>query len=342
VCAESGNIFKRLLRKILTSRQVQLIRIIRDYLWSTPCLLWQECRLISRAIHYRHCLSPTDTVRLSALRTAAHILDKSLRARPWECGRGKKAYDDCVQLTGHLEDSILASDPSYLWARSVMRAHEQSQIRGSPIVSSDSLPDFTQEDRERVFSALKGRRSVRSFLARPIDDSIIQQIIVAASWAPSSCCRQSAFFYIAREPHSVQECLNLCAGATCFSDNVPCFISVCADQRSYEARDRHLPIIDATLAVQNLLLAAHTYGLEGTILNWMHATYLEERHLRELLSIPDYHRVVMNIAMGYPTSVPSAPVRKSLDLTFMMCGPPNGCASAYPVNTCAAKQCCVG
>ena len=106
--------------------------------------------------------------------------------------------------------------------------------------------------------------------------------------------------------------MKITPGATCFSGNVPCFICVCGDTRFYSLIDKELLYIDASLAAENLLLAAHSYGIEGTPLNWRRHMRKEEEQLRRILDIAPYHAVVLNIAMGYPQFIPPTPVRKDL------------------------------
>ena len=101
-------------------------------------------------------------------------------------------------------------------------------------------------------------------------------------------------------------------GATCFSEDIPCFVSVCGDMRFYPLVDKGLLCIDGALATENLLLAAHAYGIEGTVLNWRPNMARGEKALRGILGIPPYHKVIANIAMGYPGSVPPTPARKEL------------------------------
>lgn len=315
---KSCNLLKRTFHKILSERQMRLAKLLRDYLSLMPLLLWQEFKLISRAIQYRHFSSPANGVLLSLLRTAAHVVDKGLQTEPWELGRGNQAYENCVRLVERLKESNLASDPSYRWAVRVVRNYEQAQARKSPGTLSTPMPDLDEEHRAFFLKLLKSRRSVRSFQCHDIEVEVMRQIAQAANWAPSSCCRQPVFLYVATEPQLVKDCMNQCAGATGFTDCVPCFISVCADMRTYETVDRHLPLIDVGLGVQNLLLVAHAFGVEGTILNWMHATQKEEKSLRRLLDIRDYHCVALNIVMGYPKNVSLAPGRKGLDLTYVM------------------------
>jgi len=294
----------------------QRIAFFRDYLRFVGPLLLQEYRLITGAIRNCHLDDDCETVMLAELRTKAHILDKSLQNESWQPNHGLHPYQDCRRLIECLKNSNLRSDPSYQWAQEKIKQYERSQANGAIRINTSQQPILDEDNRKLIFKFLKSRRSVRSFLPRTIANNVIEQLIEVVNWAPSSCCRQPVFLHIVRDPDLVQQSLEQCAGASGFSSHIPCFISACADTRLYEARDRHLPLIDVTLGIQNMLLEAHALGLAGTVLNWMHATRQEEKNLRRLLDIPFYHRIIYNIVLGYPSKWPDPPARKSLELTY--------------------------
>jgi len=257
-------------------------------------------------------------VLLARLRTQAHVLDKSLYTGSWEPGRGKAAYKTCRSLIKSLHEERLLADPSCRWAVGKILEYERAQQDGPP-APIPYKPTCADEDScLQVLELIKSRRSVRNFLDRPIEPALLATLAEMVNWAPTSCCRQSTFLYIAQDPSLVEASISQCAGASCFDGKAPCFICVCADMRFYDIRDRHLPLIDATFGVQSMLLAAHAYGVEGTILNWMHATRKQERTLRRLLGVPIYQQIVFNLALGYPVNAPPAPGRKGPDLTYSL------------------------
>ena len=277
--------------------------------------LFKEYEGINRMLWRNQKYLSDPVVVLAKLRTYAHVLEKSLQVESWDPNHGENIYKECCRLIKILKGSKLINDPSFRWAQEKIRQYEESQTKDSLKICTTSLPVFDGKKRDILLEFLKSRRTVRSFIERKIENDILEQIVEFINWAPSSCCRQSTYLYITQNNTVVQQGLKLCAGATSFGKHVPCFIVVCGDERFYEVKDRDLLTIDAGLGVHNMLLAAHTFGIAGSILNWMHATSKEETELRKLLGIHSYHRIICNIVLGYPKDWPPAPGRKGAELT---------------------------
>ncbi|XQF91266.1 nitroreductase family protein [Pseudoalteromonas espejiana] len=89
-------------------------------------------------------------------------------------------------------------------------------------------------------------------------------------------------------------------GTAGFSGNIPCLIAVVGDLSYYpEARDRHVIYIDGALASMQFMLAVETLGLASCPINWPELHTLDYK-VSQLLEIPQYKRVVMFMAVGYP------------------------------------------
>lgn len=260
-----------------------------------------------------------DDVLLTKFRTNAHILDKGLQTDDWTAGRAVGKYKFCIELLKCLEHSKLVDDSSYNWALSKVQEYESAQAGKIP-KQKDYIPIHNDvKTREMLLEIIKSRRCVRFFCNRPIEKQVLEQLIEVVNWSPISCNRQPAMLHITQNTELIRKCLKLCAGSTCFSEiSPPCFIAVCADMRVFNVLDRHTPIIDVSLGIQNLLLLSHTYGIEGTILNWMQAGRKENKALRHFLEIPKYQRILFNIALGYPAKLPPVPGRKDVVRTYKM------------------------
>jgi len=307
---------KELLKAVLGEYGTDLLRQgLRERFITGPKVLWQDFLGVRQTIKNRFRYQDSEQVLLARLRTQTHILDKSLRAENWESGRGRLAWQRCKRLINTLRDTSVATDPSFQWAIETEREFEAASASDKRLEAE--YEPFCQgpEMQSRFIAFIKSRRSIRSFQERGIEHELLCELVEAVNWAPQSCNRQPTFFYITQNPHIIRTCIRQCAGATGLGANLPCFVSVCADTRFYELRDRHLPLIDASLGTQSFLLAAHAHGIEGTILNWMHRTRSEDRHLREALGIEPYYRIVFNMVLGYPARSAPPPGRKGLEST---------------------------
>ena len=297
--------------------------VLRACMTSMPYALWQDVCLLARHVHqdYVNRRHASREVLLSNLRTATHILDKGLSCEPWEPGRGRAAYNRTkalLQLIG--DDEATRADSSYQWAMQRVLEFEAAQTTGQRPTALREPPVISKEDRDRFIEVIRSRRSTRYFRREKLPRELLGEIAAAVNWSPCSCCRQPVVLHITQQDDKVRLCLAQCAGATAFSEHVPCFVSVCADTRFYTLRDRHLPLIDASLGAQNYLLIAHAYGVSATALNWMHATREQEKNLRRALSIPAHERIIFNLAMGYPEALPREPGHKGLESTCVFIG----------------------
>lgn len=144
------------------------------------------------------------------------------------------------------------------------------------------------------------RRSNRWFLNKPIEDEKVTQAVAAALQAPSACNRQPYEFYKIESQPLLSQLVKLPGGTAGFAENIPCLMAVVGDLSFYpEARDRHVIYIDGSLASMQFMLALETLGLASCPINWPELHTLDKR-VSSLLNLPEYKRVVMFIAVGYP------------------------------------------
>jgi len=163
-----------------------------------------------------------------------------------------------------------------------------------------------------VFEAIKKRRTVRKFNpARRVTDEQVEKLLQAAQWASSAGNLQSRFFVVVRD-RDVKKQLVAAALGQDFVAEVPVVIVVCADYKrsaaKYGERGKELyAICDATLAAQNLWLAATEMGLAA---GWVGA--FDEGEVSRILDLEDGLRPIALMPLGYPAESPSPPPRRWL------------------------------
>ena len=163
-----------------------------------------------------------------------------------------------------------------------------------------------------LYEAIRNRRSIRAFKAKPIPDEKLFKILDAAHWAPSAGNLQPWEFIIVKD-QKLKEELAIAAVWQMFIAEASVVIVVCANQvrsaRRYGSRGRDFySIFDAALATQNLLLAAHAEGLGACAVG-----AFDEEAVREILKIPAGVRPVLVIPIGYPDEKPEVPERYELE-----------------------------
>ena len=157
-----------------------------------------------------------------------------------------------------------------------------------------------------LVSVLRSRRSVRAFRSEPVPESLLQELVDLANWAPSAGNLQSRDFSVVRD-EATRRALAREADQNELAQ-APAVLVVCTNASritQYGERGRSLfAIQDAAAATENFLLAAHERGL-GAV--WMGS--FDEGEVRRILRIPRHARPVTLIAVGWPAEAPAAPER---------------------------------
>ncbi len=159
--------------------------------------------------------------------------------------------------------------------------------------------------------AIKGRRSVRRFKDTAVGKDLIDELLSAAQMAPSAGNLQARDFVVVTNKITKQKLAQAALGQS-FIDKAPVAIVVVANiersSRIYKSRGELYALQDATAAVMNLMLAAHSKGLATC---WVGA--FDENAVADLLGIPDKTRPISIIPIGYPDEKPAAPPRMGLE-----------------------------
>jgi nitroreductase len=160
-----------------------------------------------------------------------------------------------------------------------------------------------------VSEAIRTRRSIRSYLKKPVEKKKLLKVLEAARLSPSAVNFQPWTFIVVTKPKIKQE-----LGASYQSEwfiSAPVIIVACAHlDKAWKRFDgEEYWKVDISIAMQNLVLAAWEQGL-GTC--WIGA--FNEDEAKKALGIPSNIRVVAMTPLGYPAEE-KGPVtdRKPLD-----------------------------
>jgi F420 biosynthesis protein FbiB-like protein len=189
------------------------------------------------------------------------------------------------------------------------------------------------EDRETSFwQLIQGRRSIRRYTGQPLAPELLEKLLTAAMWAPSAHNRQPWRFCLVTtaqaktqlsekmaehwrrdltgdgaDPAVVERRVAISqvrltnAGALVVA-------AVCMDEmdRYPDARRNEaewlMAVQSMSLACQNLLLAAHHYGLGAC---WMCAPLFVPDLVRHVLELPDSWQPQALVTLGYPAEAKS-------------------------------------
>jgi nitroreductase len=155
---------------------------------------------------------------------------------------------------------------------------------------------------------IQGRYSVRAYRQDPIDGSILNSILDAARLAPTAANRQP-FRLLVVETAGREAELKRIYGRDWFVE-APVIVGVCAvlDEAWVRRDGVNYAVVDATIAMDHLILAATNAGL-GTC--WVAA--FDPAAAREVLSLAANVEPVAFTPLGYPADSPGPKKRKDLE-----------------------------
>ena len=175
-----------------------------------------------------------------------------------------------------------------------------------------------------VIEAIKTRRSIRHYKLDPLGEEQINAVLEAARWAPSWGNTQCWRFIVVKDEEKKAKLAETLtswnpARARLSVKKAPVVIAACAElgQSGFEegipSTDKgDWYMFDVALAMQNLALAAHSFGL-GTV----HVGAFDAQEAAKILNVPQGVTVVEMMPLGYPEREGKAPSRKELsELVF--------------------------
>ena len=158
-----------------------------------------------------------------------------------------------------------------------------------------------------LIDSILTRRSIRRYETKDITQEVLQLILEAGRQAPSAANRQPIRFVIVKD-HDILK--NLCDNLiTRFVKYAPVAIVGCADIKSLLTGK--WAVVDATIAMQNMVIAAWTLGIGSC---WIGAC--NEEKVKELLKIPEEWKVVAIVSLGYPAEQPKPRKKKPSEELF--------------------------
>lgn len=211
-----------------------------------------------------------------------------------------------------------ATDPHAL------RARHSSPIDGRAHRHEERFVD--------VVEAIRNRRSVKEFEPEPVRPEDLAALLELAVLAPNHGLTQPWRFYVlgeetkarygrVRARFKTSGILDEARAARKRDEVVQSTLAVpvVLGVSSYLADDpvtREEDYAAVFMAIQNILLAAPTYGLAGKIHT---GRILEDDELRAALEVPREHRLVALVHMGRPREVPAMKARRpAAELTIWL------------------------
>lgn len=147
-----------------------------------------------------------------------------------------------------------------------------------------------------ALEAIHGRRSIRRYAGRTVDEESVERLLRAAMAAPSAGNQQPWQFVVLDDRGLLDRIPQFHAYAGMLRE-APAAVVVCGDTRGAPLKQYWEQ--DCSAATQNLLLAAHALGL-GAVWLGIHPEADRVRAMGELLGLPEGVIPLAVVALGHP------------------------------------------
>jgi len=157
-------------------------------------------------------------------------------------------------------------------------------------------------------------RSIRKFKKRKVSRRLVRQIVEAGQRAPTACGMQTYSFVLVTASNIREEILSAIGRQKCM-EQAPTWIVICADlarqlelfsmlkvRTQFGPLGKLIPsIVDATLAAQNMVIAAESLGL-GTV--FIGSVWDAMKKVAKMLKAPSNVLPIIMLCVGYPDEKP--------------------------------------
>ena len=151
---------------------------------------------------------------------------------------------------------------------------------------------------------LRGRRSIRSYQAKPIKNIELNMILEAGRWTPSASNRQPWEFIVIKNKEILMK-LAKCLSYGRFMQEVPAAIAIVAKIKT----SPKWYLIDTSLVSMNMMLMAWSLGI-GTC--WIGAMNREKA--KQIIGLGQNDHILTVLPFGYiEGGIPEPKPRKSLN-----------------------------
>ena len=148
-----------------------------------------------------------------------------------------------------------------------------------------------------VMDAIKSRRSIRSFLPKPIEDDKLSMIIEAARLAPTASNQQELKIVIVKDDSLKKAMVHACVGQQ-FIGEAPVVLVMCSTNQREMLCGQPTRTIDCSIAFSFILLEAQELGLG---MCWIGSFQAFE--IQAILGIPEDYEVVALAPIGYAANL---------------------------------------
>lgn len=188
--------------------------------------------------------------------------------------------------------------------------------------SSNTTLEETDTESNQVVETIMDRRSIRKYKTQPVEEEKLQEILKCGINAPNGRYKQSWEIRVVRDPEflaqindgfNAQRQKNGSTSTNTAFYGAPCLIFIAYDL-NYD-----LSQVDCGLLGENIILAAQSMSL-GTCCLGQVARFMQSEDAKNLLprlELPETHKLLYAISVGYPDETPEAKPRDMGKVKFV-------------------------
>ena len=149
-----------------------------------------------------------------------------------------------------------------------------------------------------MIECIKSRKSVRKYTDQKITDEDLHTILEAAMSGPTACNARPWSFIVVRDKEMLEKMANANSKYSKLLKSANVGILICGDLERAVQFEPDFWVIDGSIAIQNMILAAHSLNIGSCWLGtWPMETSIQ--NMKELFQLPETIVPHSVLALGY-------------------------------------------
>lgn len=170
-----------------------------------------------------------------------------------------------------------------------------------------------------VIENIKKRRSIRAFNGKRIEKEKLEQLVVAAQYAPSAMNRQLCKFTVVQNPEKIKQLYSVIADKLDRDADYNFYGATVMILVSSEKNSPH-NVEDCACALENIFLAATALDIGSVWINQLKGIcdIPSVRKVLDSLNLPQDHAVYGMAALGYFDETPDNRIKKTDNVEWVL------------------------
>jgi nitroreductase len=150
-----------------------------------------------------------------------------------------------------------------------------------------------------AIEAILTRRTIRRYTNQDVGKETEQMLLKAAMSAPNAVGKRSWAFVVIRDKEQLKKISDSLAPHASNLKDAPLVIVVCGDMNLIEKKMPEMWVQDCSAAAENILIAAHSEGVEGCWYSCYPFDY-KVANVKQVLGLPEHIIPMCVVSVGYP------------------------------------------